>query len=82
MTRNFTVLDELHEMFTAAGVEHRYTRGDLVITVIRGTHAWTVSEDSILYWGDSPDVCKSRCREFAWTADAFDYIAHVYSKAQ
>ena len=82
MTRNLTVLDELHEKFTAAGIEHRYTRGDLVITVIRGTHVWTVSEDCILYWGASIDVCQSRWREFDWAASAYDYIADVYSKAK
>ena len=82
MTHNFNVLEDLHEMFTAAGIEHRYTYGDLVITVIRGDHAWTVSENHVIYWGDSADVCKSRCREFAWTADAFDYIVDVYSKAE
>ena len=82
MTTNFTVLDDLAEMFTAAGIEHRYTRGDLVITVLHGDHAWTVSEDCIIYWGVSPDVCKSRCRDTSWAADAYDYIADVYSKAQ
>ena len=85
MPTNFTVLDDLHEMFVAANIEHRYTPGDLVIIVIRGPHVWTVSEDSILYWGDSVDgidVCKSRCREFTWTADAYDYIVDVYSKAE
>ena len=81
MTLNFTVLDELHEMFTAAGIEHRYTRGDLVITVISRAHVWTVSADSIIYWGDGADVCKCRCRDTSWTADAYDYIADVYSKA-
>ena len=91
MTRNFIGLDELHEMFTAADIEHRYTPGDTVITVIRGvsrpefstvTHVWTVSGNHVIYWADGIDVCKSRCREFAWTADAFDYIVDVYSKAE
>ena len=85
MPTNFTVLDDLHEMFTAANIEHRYIHGDLVITVIRGAHVWTVSEDHVIYWGDGIDgidVCKSRCREFTWTADAYGYIVDVYSKAQ
>ena len=81
MPRNFTVLNDLDEMLTAAGIEHRYTRGDLVITVIHGDHTWTVSEDCIIYWGDSLDVCKSRRRGTSWAADAFDYIADVYTKA-
>ena len=95
MTRNINVLEELHEMFTAAGIEHRYTPGDTVITVIRRAHAWTVSEDHIIYWGYGTDVCKTRCRWgygadvckarcrwCDWTADAFDYISDVYSKAE
>ena len=88
MTHNFNDLDDLvvlHEMFTAAGIEHRYTYGDLTITVFRGDYAWTVSKDCIIYWGgstDGIDVCKSRCREFAWTSDAYDYIADVYSKVK
>ena len=82
MTRNFIALDELHEMFTAAGIEHLYNQGDIVITVIRRDHAWTVSDSHVIYWGDGIDVCKSRCREFAWTSDAYDYIADVYSKVK
>ena len=82
MTRNFAALDDLVEMLTAAGIEHHYTPGNLVIIVLRGDHAWTVSEDCIIYWGVSPDVCKSRCRDTSWAADAYDYIADVYSKAQ
>ena len=82
MTRNFIALDELHEMFTAAGIEHRYTYGDSIITVIRGDHAWTVSEGCIIYWGDGIDDCEPSCREFAWTSDAYDYIADVYSKVK
>ena len=82
MATNFTVLDDLDEMFTAAGIEHRYTPGDLVIIVIRGTHVWTVSEDCILYWGDSPEVCKSRRHDTSWAADAHEYVAVAYSQAQ
>ena len=82
MPTNFTNLDDLHEKFTAAGIEHRYTDGDLVITVVKGDHVWTVSENHIIYWGDSADLCKSRCRELTWASDAYDYITDVYSKAQ
>ena len=91
MTRNINVLEDLHEMFTAAGIEHRYTHGDLIITVIRGvsrpefstvTHVWTVSESHVIYWADGIDVCKSPCHEFARTVDAYDYIVDVYSKAE
>lgn len=85
MTTN-TVLDELHEMFTAAHIEHRYTSGDLVITVIRRDHVWTVGEDCIIYWGDGIDfcidVCKYRRHDASWPADAYDYISDVYSEAQ
>ena len=81
MPRNFTVLDELHKMLTAAHIEHFYIHGYGVITVSRGDHAWTVSEDCIIYWGDSADVCKARCSEFSWAADAFDYIVTAYTKA-
>lgn len=80
-----TVLDELHEMLTAAHIEHLYTNGIAVITVTRGDHAWTVSEDCIIYWGgriDGPDVCKYCYRDTSWAADAYAYIADVYSKAQ
>ena len=82
MSHNFIDLDDLHKMFTDAGIEHRYAHGDAVITVIHGSHVWTVSESHIIYWGDDIDVCKSRCYEFTWTSDAYDYITDVYSKAQ
>lgn len=82
MPRNFTVLDDLHEKLTAADIEHHYAYGASVITVFRGDHAWTVSEDCIIYWGDSTDVCKYRWNEFAWASDAYDYIVDVYSKVQ
>ena len=81
MARNVNTLDDLHEMFTAAGIEHHYTNGIAVITVTRGDHAWTVSEDCIIYWGDTPEVCKSHWHETSWAADAYSYIADVYSKA-
>ena len=80
MPHNSIDLDDLREMLTAAGIEHRYTPGDLVVAVVRGAHVWTVSENSVLYWGDGIDVCESRCGEFSRTADAYDYIADVYSK--
>ena len=82
MTRKFTVLDDLHEKFTTADIEHHYTYGDPVITVTRGDHAWTVSEDCIIYWGASTEVCKTLYRDISWADDAFDYITDVYSKAQ
>ena len=82
MSHNSIDLDDLHEMFTTAGIEHRYTPGDLVISVIHGPHAWTVSENSVLYWGDGIDVCKSPYIVFSRTADAYDYIADVYSEVQ
>ena len=80
MTRNFIDLDELHEMFTAAGIEHRYTHGDTVITVIRGAHIWTVSENDVIYWGDGINVCEPRCREFSRTSDAYSYIMGAYDE--
>ena len=82
MSTNFTDLDTLHEMLTAAGIVHHYTPGDLVITVISGDHAWTVSEDCIIYWSDGSNVCKYRRPETAWAAEAYNYLADVYSKAQ
>ena len=82
MSSNFTDLDDLHERFTADGIEHHYTYGVAVITVFHGDHAWTVSGDCIIYWGASTYVCKTRCHEIAWIRDAYDYIADVYSKAQ
>ena len=81
MTTN-TDLAQLHKMFTAADIEHHYSREGCIITVTRGDHAWTVSEDYIIYWGDSSDVCKTRWRYRSWVADAYDYISDVYSKAQ
>ena len=82
MSRNFVDLDALHEKFAAAGIEHRYSFGDLIITVVSGTHIWTVSGNLVIYWGDGTDVCKSSCHDVYWTSEAFDYIADVYSKAQ
>lgn len=82
MPRNLTVLDELHEMFTSADIEHFFNHGDTVITVFRGDHSWTVSEDCIIYWGGSADDCKIRWHETPWAADAYDYIADVYSEVQ
>ena len=82
MSTNFTDLDNLHERLTAAGIEHHYPHEASIITVISGDHAWTVSEDCIIYWGDSVEVCKYRWPETAWAAVAFDYLADVYSKAQ
>ena len=78
MSSNFTDLDDLHERFTADGIEHHYTYGAAVITVFRGDHAWTVSEDCILYWGSRIDVCKTRHRDISWADDAYRYIAGVY----
>ena len=72
MPRNFTVLDDLDEMFPAASIEHYYTHGNPTLTII--------------YWGDDTndgtDVCKSRRRGTSWAADAYDYIADNYPKAQ
>ena len=86
MPRNFTVLDDLDEMLTAAGIEHYYTHGSHALTVFCGDHVWTVSEDCIIYWGDDTDdgtdVCKSRRHDTPWAADAYDYIADNYTKAQ
>ena len=75
-----TDLAQLHKLLTAADIEHYYSPG--IISITRGDHAWTVSEDSIIYWCDSPDVCKRRGRDTSWAADAYDYISDVYSKAQ
>ena len=74
-------LDDLHKRLTAAHIEHRYNPGDLVITVIRGTHVWTVSEGDILYWGESNNVCETPCRYIARTADAYGYITDAYAEA-
>ena len=82
MSHNFIDLDTLHKMFTDAGIEHRYAHGDAVITVIHGSHVWTVSENDIIYWGTSTDVCEPWCGEFSGAADAYDYIMDAYSKAQ
>ena len=80
MNRIFIDLDELHGMFTAAGIEHHYTHGDHVITVTRGTHAWTVGKTHVIYWGDGIDVCESHCREFPRTSDAYSYIMDAYTE--
>ena len=82
MSHNFIDLDDLHEKLTAAGIEHLYTHGDIVITVFRWDYVWTVSENHIIYWGTSADVCESWCGEFSGAADAYDYIMDAYSKAQ
>lgn len=89
MSHNVIDLDDLHKMFTDAGIEHYYTHGDLVISVFHGVHVWTVSEDRVIYWDD---VCEPPCRltsccqpryyEFTRTSDAYDYIMDVYSKAE
>ena len=82
MPRNFTVLDDLDEMLTTAHIEHYYTHGSHALTVFCGDHVWTVSEDCIIYWGDDTVVCKSRRHDTSWAADAYDYIADVYTEAQ
>lgn len=77
-----TDLAQLHKKLTAANIEHHYSREGCIIIVTRGDHAWTVSEDCIIYWGEGSDVCKSRWRDSSWVADAYDYISDVYSEAQ
>ena len=81
MSRNFINLDDLHKMFTDAGIDHHYTYGDLVITVFRGDHIWTVGETLIIYWGGNTDVSKTRSYEFTRTNAAYDYIMDAYSEA-
>ena len=82
MSRNVINLDDLHKMFTDAGIDHHYTYGDLVITVFRGDLIWTVSENHIIYWGGNTDFSMIRSYEITRTNDAYDYIAGVYSKEQ
>ena len=76
-------LAQLGEKFTSAGIEHLYIPGDAVITVIRGDHTWTIDPECVIYWDGNGIV-----REFlwlratTWAADAYSYIADVYSKVK